>query len=401
MTTIPPAIRRACPECAAANVIRWGTTSDGNQRLMCKPCGNTWTDNGAEPGRRVPAKQVGVALSMFFDGLSLRDVRRNFDPIYDFQPASASVYEWVRDYSDLAQIHLRQAKPKRLGNMWAADEMVVKVGGQNLWIWTVMDAKTRFILAQHISRVRGHHDAGVLFRAALRESGGALPKVVYTDGLAAYPGTIRDVLGKNVRHVVTGSVADDPNNNLIERLNGTIRERTKVMRGWESRATGLELLEGWRIHYNYFRPHESLKDKTPAVVAGATTDLKSWADVAERDVRPVSRVRALREREKRTAPEMVADLKARQLRLGAIPVRKRNVLPEDISQVGGPVARRRTRRRKAIQEAGGITDETRQKSGRQSSGLVGLPTSGGKLVSSDTGFPKRKRGLFKRNRLVK
>ena len=52
------------------------------------------------------------------------------------------------------------------------------------------------------------------------------------------------------------------NNNRIERLNGTLRERVKVQRGWKSMKT--PLAEGQRIHYNFVKPHAAFEGQTPA-----------------------------------------------------------------------------------------------------------------------------------------
>jgi hypothetical protein len=56
------------------------------------------------------------------------------------------------------------------------------------------------------------------------------------------------------------------NNNRIERLNGTLRERTKVTRGWKTGKT--PIAEGQRIHYNFVKPHMGLNGETPAKKAG-------------------------------------------------------------------------------------------------------------------------------------
>jgi hypothetical protein len=44
-------------------------------------------------------------------------------------------------------------------------------------------------------------------------------------------------------------------NNRIERMNGTLRERIKVQRGWKSFESPIP--EGQRIHYNFVKPHEA------------------------------------------------------------------------------------------------------------------------------------------------
>lgn len=299
-----------CPECSASNTIRYGTRN-GHQIYYCKPCKKRFTDNGATPGRRVPPDQVGAAVALFYDGLSLEDVRRNFGQLYDFQPSTGSVYEWIRDYSQLAAEKMKAAPPKNLGDTWVADEMVVRVGGQKLWVWTVMDADTRFILATHLSRVRTTSDAETLFREAKATAGGRSPRRIITDGLAAYVEGSERVFGGETRHVVSGGLRSETNNNLIERLNGTIRERTKVMRGMKSKASAEAVVEGWNLHYNYFRPHESLHGNTPAGATGAETPLRNWEDVARLDVRPISHARSRMETQRRmtTALEAKEDMR--------------------------------------------------------------------------------------------
>ena len=296
-----------CPHCEASDLVRHGVRN-GFQRWLCRPCGKTFTDNGAEPGRRLPAEHVGAAITMFFDGLSMDDIRRTIDVIHDYAPSTATVYEWVRDFSKLATEHLKDAKPKRIGDTWVADETAIKVHGTNHWAWVVMDARTRFILAIHFSRSRGLRDARTVMRKAMDMADGRAPKVMITDGLPAYVNTVPDVIGIRTKHQIVGDVSLPENNNLIERLNGTIKERTKVMRGLQSVESARALLGGWTIHYNYFRDHEGLRNRTPATVAGIKTDVKQWDDVARLDVRPVSHARSQRERKN---PGRRAELKKR------------------------------------------------------------------------------------------
>lgn len=56
------------------------------------------------------------------------------------------------------------------------------------------------------------------------------------------------------------------NNNKMERINGEIRDREKVMRGLKS--TDTPIIAGYQIFHNYLRPHEALKGKTPAEACG-------------------------------------------------------------------------------------------------------------------------------------
>jgi len=67
---------------------------------------------------------------------------------------------------------------------------------------------------------------------------------------------------------------DEVNNNIVERLQGTIRERDKVRRGMDGQITGQDLIIGLRIYYNFIRPHMSLNGKTPAEEAGINLELE-------------------------------------------------------------------------------------------------------------------------------
>jgi len=73
----------------------------------------------------------------------------------------------------------------------------------------------------------------------------------------------------------------DKNNNRIERANGTLRERTKVQRGWKSWKS--QIAEGQRIHYKFVKPHESLEGQTPAQRAGIQIG-NSWAELLEKSL---------------------------------------------------------------------------------------------------------------------
>jgi hypothetical protein len=52
----------------------------------------------------------------------------------------------------------------------------------------------------------------------------------------------------------------------MERMNGELRQREKVMRSLKRRDTSI--LSGYQIHQNYIRPHEALDGATPSEKAG-------------------------------------------------------------------------------------------------------------------------------------
>lgn len=105
------------------------------------------------------------------------------------------------------------------------------------------------------------------------EIAGKRPETLITDGLPAY----RDAFNKEFytnckpqsQHInaikLTGH-GNTANNNKMERINGEIRDREKVMRGLKVKET--PILQGMQIFHNFIRPHESLAGKTPAEACG-------------------------------------------------------------------------------------------------------------------------------------
>ena len=99
-----------------------------------------------------------------------------------------------------------------------------------------------------------------------------------------------------------------------------------ILRGLHNEKTADELLEGWTVHYNYFRPHGSLRRRTPAHAAGIRTDLQNWEDVARLDVRPISHARSQRERVE-TRKRFNKRLLGAQRRIGRVNARLLGVAP--------------------------------------------------------------------------
>ncbi len=89
----------------------------------------------------------------------------------------------------------------------------------------------------------------------------------------AYNDGIRRTFQNRPQHIArVGIGKPHANNNRVERLNGTLRERVKVQRGWKSMKT--QLAEGARIQYNFVKPHMALENQTPADAAGVGVEGK-------------------------------------------------------------------------------------------------------------------------------
>jgi transposase-like protein len=141
------------------------------------------------------------------------------------------------------------------------------------YLWNVMDRKTRFLLASKLSKHRDDDGAIRALLEAKRNAHESQPQIIFTDALRSYREGISYAWfnDKRPKHIAKAGIRK-PNatNNRIERLNGTLRERVKVQRGWKSMKT--PIAEGQRSHYNFVKPHQALEGQTPAQRAGLVVE---------------------------------------------------------------------------------------------------------------------------------
>ena len=270
-----------CPYCTSGRIVKNGKgRTDKVQRYLCRNCDKRFSSKGVIDSNRYPANHIGAAVRMFYSGLSYKQIAENMVEMYDVpEPSKATIYRWVKEYTDVAVREMKDHKAQT-GDEWVADEMQLKVGGQKYWNWNVMDADTRYILASYLSKRRDSRAAATVMRKAARASAN-LPKTIKTDKLRSYEDGIERVFGGAVKHVQSEGIRAELNNNRSERLQGTFRQRTKTLRGLDSRASGQLYLDGWVFTYNLFREHESIRDRTPARAAKVSAPFDSWEDVVE------------------------------------------------------------------------------------------------------------------------
>lgn len=107
-------------------------------------------------------------------------------------------------------------------------------------------------------------DIVAAFEDAVYNAHGIEPDTVHTDSLRHYNSGVK--VFPSAKRVQNCGISKRENNNRIERMNGTLRERVEVQRGWKTPKT--PLAEGNRIQYNFVKPHMALAGQTPAQAAG-------------------------------------------------------------------------------------------------------------------------------------
>jgi transposase-like protein len=219
-------------------------------------------------GMKSEPKIITTAMQLYFSGESLRNTAKSLQFV-GMNVSHVAVYGWIKKYVGLMEKYVEKLQPN-VSDRWRADELYLKVKGNLKYLFALMDDETRYWIAQEVADSKYNHDARSLFRKG-KELMGKKPKVMITDGLPAYQDANKkeywtkrkETRTTHIRHI---TLRGDHNNNKMERLNGEIRDREKVMRGLKKKDTAV--ITGYQIFHNYIREHEGLKGKTPAEACG-------------------------------------------------------------------------------------------------------------------------------------
>jgi transposase-like protein len=258
--------------------MKYGSKA-GFQYYKCNNCHRKFSGRLALEGMHFNAMTVGEAMGLFYDGLSLSDISRHLLVTEGIKANPVTVWRWVIKFSELAQGITNSTKIKTHWR-WVIDETMIKVAGGNVWLWDVIEAKTRFLLATHLTVTRSMRSAiAVLSQARDRVIGS--PSYIVSDGLPAYPDAVDQVFGSESKHIRSKGITEEINTNLIERFQGTVKERTKVMRGLKTMKTAETISKGFIVHYNFLRPHMALDNQTPAFAAGLKMPFKTWIELVD------------------------------------------------------------------------------------------------------------------------
>lgn len=273
VTEIQP---RKCKCCGSYHVVRYGHSKE-LQRFLCRDCGSTFMATDALPGMKTAKEQVASALNMYYEGKTFNAIRRHLQQTYDSYLSDSTIYEWIDKFTKLAVKKSKDYRPE-VGDVWVADETVLKIEGRDVWFWDIIDIKTHFLLASRMSLTRAAKDAQRLMELA-SERAGKLPKVVVTDKLDAYLDGVELAFGAETGQIHAKKLTSLPGTQLFEHFHGTLKDHAKVMRGLKRPDTAQATTDGWLVHYNFFRPHQALGNHTPAAQAGIKFPYKNWMDV--------------------------------------------------------------------------------------------------------------------------
>jgi transposase-like protein len=209
-----------------------------------------------------------MAMQLYFSGESLRNTARSLRLI-GVQVSYRTVLNWINKYTALMEKYLDKITPN-VSDTWRADELFLTVRGNMKYLYALMDDQTRFWIAQEVADTKFTADLRPLFQLG-KKLAGKQPKTLITDGAPNFHEAYEKEFWTNkianrtehIREIALGGVR---HNNKMERMNGEIRDRERVMRTLEKPDTAI--LVGMQIYHNYVRPHEALEGRTPSEAAG-------------------------------------------------------------------------------------------------------------------------------------
>jgi len=208
-------------------------------------------------------QKITLCLDMFFRGVSLRKIQEHLKAFHPHNSSHEAIHNWVTKYPQMIGT-LTDRLALHSGSEVQVDEMEYKTKGKESWFIDAIDTKTRFMTASLYAHSRGQDELKyVLKRTKIRT--GENIKVVTTDGYTAYDEVVRRSFGYNL-HAGKFNVYHNKRiaskgagfNYKIERLHNTIRERTKIFRGFKNVTDANSIMKGYEIFYNFIRKHQAI-----------------------------------------------------------------------------------------------------------------------------------------------
>ncbi len=261
-----------CQRCKGSNIKKDGVRKTKNrgkiQRYKCKDCSYRFSVDEGFWKMKNHEDKITACLNMYYAGMSLRKIQEHLQMFTPKNCHYSTIYRWIIKYANMISTFTDNLQINS-GQELMSDEMEYRRLGKQNWFVDVMDTETRFIVASDYMESRTIENLIKVMKRSKFVTNGNV-KIITTDGLQGYPRVLRKVFGLNkipgkskiIHNVV---IADERGFiHKIERLHNTIRDRTKIMRGFHgSLESAKAIMKGFEIYYNFIRKHRGI-GKTPA-----------------------------------------------------------------------------------------------------------------------------------------
>ena len=257
-----------CKFCNSDNITLKGKNK-GKQQYKCKDCKRRFVINLGFERLKATPERVTASMNLYFNGESLRHVADSMK-LFGVDVTHKTIENWIKKYVTLMEKYLESITPD-LSEKWRTDEIYLKIKGDRKYLYALMDDETRYWIAKQVSDNKYTDDVKPMFREA-EKIAKKKPSLLISDGAANFHEAWKDewkaknFLHKDTEHIRHIHMKNDYNNNKMERLNGTIRDREKVMRSLKRDDSSI--IAGMQIHHNFIRGHMGINGMTPAEASG-------------------------------------------------------------------------------------------------------------------------------------
>jgi putative transposase len=206
-------------------------------------------------------------------------------------------HQTVLNYTQAAAYYCHQFNKNNkseLDNLQAGDETYIKVLGKDYYTWFFMGTNSKVISAYHLSNSRDTVHAVKSMLTSLKTVKTDQKVTFITDGNPSYQAALH-YINFNYKHLkialhnVIGLQNLDAESEKyrrfkqqIERLNRTYKYHIQPGNGFNSFNGAVSKTVLFVTHYNFLRPHQALKYKTPVKLSqleGISTIQGKWAKI--------------------------------------------------------------------------------------------------------------------------
>lgn len=274
--------KQNCPYCNSNDTVGFGKRKCKDrvkQKYRCNKCRRYFIEEKDFQRYKGNGKITTMILDLYFKGISLRGIKDHLKQFYSISLDHSNILRRIQKFSKVIDNYVKTLKPE-VSEQWHIDEMKIQAGGKWRWLWNMMDEQTKFLIARQVTTKARQRETRQFFKAG-KEQAQKEPTFMITDGRHSY----KRSLGKEMpstSHVKLVSITDKrTNNNNIERLNLTIRDRLRVMKGLGNVGSADLMTSAFQNYYNFIRPHSTI-GTTPAIASGLNvvgTEGNRWMEL--------------------------------------------------------------------------------------------------------------------------
>ena len=262
-----------CEKCDGKNIKKDGVRETKNrgkvQRYKCLGCSHRFSIDDGFWKMKNQEDKITSCMNMYYAGMSLRKIQEHLQMFTPKNSHYSTIYRWVVKYANMISTLTNNLQIES-GIELMSDEMEYHRLGEQNWFVDVMDTETRFMVASDYMKSRTIDNLTRVLKHGKFATGEQV-KVITTDGLKGYPRVLRKAFGVNNKFKINPKIqhniviaSERGFNHKIERLHNSIRDRTKIIRGFHgSLESARAIMKGYEIYYNFVRKHKGIDNKTP------------------------------------------------------------------------------------------------------------------------------------------